>query len=321
MKRALITGVLGQDGSYMAELLAANGYEVHGVTRISPATEKIEWIQKLIPNLKLHRCDILNKKSMSDLIQAIHPSETYNFAGVSDVFTAWANLDYTMAVNAGVPQNILSTIAGFDTKIKFFQASSCLTFGRDGSGLQNETTPANPIHPYGIAKNTADNLVKEYRTVFGLFACSGIFFTHESERRGAEFFSKKVISHVARIKNGIREKLKVGNLAAFRDYGYAPDFVDAAYRMMQQERPTDYVIGTGRLITMEQFVDKCFKQAGLDYKDHIEADPALVRANDTKVLKADIRKITTELGWIPKHNIDQMIEEMGNAELEKLKMA
>lgn len=313
-KKALITGGLGQDGSYMAELLLSKGYDVCCLVRhySSPPPEN---------GIDYPRCDLLNKKQLSDLIIAIQPDEIYNFAGVSNVFNAWDQLDYLFALNVGVPQHILETIKTHLPQTKFFQASSCLIFGRDGSGLQNETTPANPIHPYGASKQYIDSLVKEFRTVFGLFACSGILFSHESERRGADFFSKKVISTVARIKSGSNEKLKVGNLGAYRDYSYAPDVVEAAFMMLQNKKPVDYVIGSGRLITMEKFVEKAFEQAGLKYKDHIEFDPTLFRANDTKVLKADIRKITTELGWTPKHSIDQIIEKMGDYELEKLKTA
>lgn len=315
VRRALITGINGQDGFYMAEYLTAKGYEIHGVVRENTGTN---WLQEMFPEATFHHIDLLDKSTLQKIIISVHPTEIYNFAGVSDVFSAWTILQYTIELNAMVPLYILETIRDFDKNIKFFQASSCLIFGRDGSGLQNEKTPDNPIHPYGISKLMADNFVREFRHVFGLYACSGIFFTHESPRRGERFFSKKVISAVARIKNGSTEKLMVGNLDALRDFGFSPDFMEAAYLIMQQTKAEDYVIGTGNLISMHVFVEKCFTKAGLNYKDHVVVDPELYRANDTKVLKADITKIKRTLGWYPKHNVDEMISIMLDAEIKRL---
>lgn len=323
-KRALILGILGQDGSYLAELLYKKGYEVYGIVRENQQWGKgsrAEWLQNLIPNVQIHRSNITDKTKLRSLIETILPDEIYNFAGDSNVFNAWSNLDLTLELNAKVPQDILEIILGnkYMSGAKFFQASSCLTFGRDESGAQNERTPANPIHPYGITKLYADNMVKEFRKTFGVFACSGIFFNHESERRGENFFSKKITSAVARIKNGSDEKINIGNLSAQRDYGYAPDFMEAVWLMMQNETPTDYVIGTGKLISMERFMQICFEYIDVNWKRHIQYDETLDRKTDTKILRADTTKIQTELGWKPTHTVDDMIKKMIDYELEKTK--
>ena len=321
-KKALVIGLLGQDGSYLAELLHKKGYEVFGIVRENQQTGKgsrIEWMLNLISGIRIFPVDILDKAQLRRIIETICPHEIYNFAGDSNVFNAWSNLDLTLDLNARVPQHILEIILG-NIKFsgtKFFQASSCLTFGRDTSGAQNERTPANPIHPYGITKNYSTNMVKEFRHSLGVFAVSGIFFNHESERRGNDFFSKKITSAVAKIKDGSDEKIDVGNLSAQRDFGYAPDFMEAVWLMMQNEKPTDYVIGTGKLISMEEFVKKSFEYVGLDYKKFIRYDETLHRKNDTAVLRADITKIQTELGWTPTHTVDEMIAKMIDYELER----
>lgn len=307
-KKAIIFGALGQDGSYMAELLHSKGYEVCGVVRPSTSPQRIDWLKSLVP-LKFYRIDILDKQQINNLIQYVKPDEIYNFAGVSSVFNPWENLDHIYDTNVRVPQYILESILQTDKSIKFFQASSCLIFGRDEYEYQNESTCHSPIHPYGITKLHADNLVNEFRKVFGLNCRSGIFFNHESPRRGADFFTKKITTQVKEIKEGKRDKIKVGDLSSFRDFGYAPDFMEAAYLMMQSE-PKDYIVGTGQLISMEGFVKLCFDSINLNYKDYIEVDNMLIRRNDTKILSADISKIKLDLGWIPKHDINDIIKIM-----------
>ena len=310
MKKALITGILGQDGSYMAELLTKNGYEIHGIVKPDTENSRINWIKGIVPNVTIWKIDILSKLRLSHAIQRILPHEIYNFAGISNVFNAWDNLDKIFAINAQVPQHILELILEFDKSIKFFQASSCLIFGRDTSGFQNESTPTNPIYPYGITKLYADNMVKEFRKTFGIFACSGIFFPHESERRGEEFLTKKITTAVSKIKAGKQKMLKVGNVESSRDWGYAPDYMDAAYRIMQNNNAKDYVIGSGILTDTITFIEKCFDYVGLCFSDHIEFDQQLLRETDTEILKADISKIKQDIGWKPTTNINEIIKIM-----------
>lgn len=281
MKRAIIIGAKGQDGSYMKELLESKGYVVFGFGRE------------------------LGINSLINEIPKYNPDEIYNFASSSNVFNAWENLDLVFDTDGRLPQLILEYILKNNKSIKYFQASSCLIFGRNEDGIQNENTPINPIHPYGIAKAYADMMVKELRKVHGIFACSGIFYNHESPRRGDSFFSKKVVK--AAVK---KQKIKVGNWYSKRDMGYAPEYMEAVYRMMQNYEPKDYVIGTGKLIEMRQFAENVFDQVGLDYREYMEVDDSLRRQNDTEFLRADITKIKNELCWKPKVGIDEMIKIM-----------
>lgn len=319
MSKALIIGVLGMDGSYMAEFLHSKGYEVHGVVKKNTNPKRVAWIEGLVPGVKIYHSDILRKDELFGIIKSINPNEIYNFASSSNVFSAWEDLDGVMDLDARVPQRILECILKTDKSIKFFQASSCLIFGRNANGVQNEDTHLDPIHPYGIAKIYADQMIREFRNVHGLFACSGIFYNHESVRRGENFFSTKITKAVANIKAGLQHTVKVGNLNSYRDYGYAPDYMEAVYLMMQNEKPTDYVIGTGKLITMMEFAKKCFEYVGLDYENHIDVDAELYRSIDTTILKADTRKIKSDLGWEPKHSIDDMVRIMMDYQLEKIK--
>lgn len=310
MKKCLIFGVLGQDGSFMAELLHKKGYEIYGVIRIGSSEERKRWIESIVPNITLVVGDISKKSILTDMITSIMPNEIYNFAGYSNVINPWDDLDGIFEINSRVPQNILEIILKVDKSIKFFQASSCLIFGKDSSGTQNENTSPNPIHPYGITKLYADNMVKEFRETFGLFACSGIFYTHESERRPDIFFSRKITKAIADIKDGADGKIKLGDLSSLRDYGYSPDYMEAVYMMMNHSRPIDYVIGTGSLISMEDFAKRCFAYANLDFHEHVTVDSNLFRKNDMMVMKADISKIRTELGWEHTHNVDDIIKIM-----------
>lgn len=312
MKKALIFGILGQDGSYMAELLTSKNYMIFGVVRENADLNKINFIKLLIPNINIIYINVLNKNKIFETINNVKPNEIYNFASVSDVFNPWENLDLIFNTNAMLPQNILEAIIKIDKKIKFFQASSSLIFGRDASGYQNEETPSNPIHPYGIAKLYADNMIKEFRYKFGLYCCSGIFFNHSSSRLKDGFFSKKITSSVINIKNGKQNKICVGNILSQRDHGYAPDFMKAVYLMMNNSEPKDYVIGTGKLTSMEEFMKKCFEYVNLDYKKYIEISDNLIRLNDTNILRANISNINKDLNWLPEHSVDEMIEFMIN---------
>ena len=290
MKKALITGINGQDGFYMAELLRGKGYEIIGVDR------------------KSH--NLLNRNETQQLINITKPDEIYNFAGYSNVFYPWSDIDYVFNINGRIPQYFLEAILKIDKSIKFFQASSCLIFGRNTNCMQNEDTPKNPIHPYGCAKDYADFMVREFRKVHGLFACSGIFYNHESPRRSNLFFSKKITNAVKEIKSGKADKLMVSSTHVLRDFGYAPDFMEAVYMIMQDEQPQDYVIGTGILTSTMNFIIKCFECAGLNYKEHLECNGAIHRENDTNILCANISKIKNKLGWTPTHSVDDLIKIM-----------
>lgn len=281
-KKALIVGMYGQDGSYMADLLKTKGYDVYPCTR---------------------------QDNPHDLIDNIRPNEVYNFASTSNVFDPWSNLDEVFKTDALLPVKIMESILKIDKSIKFFQASSRLIFG-DITGSKNEESPLSPIHPYGCAKAYADTMVKEFRRVHGLFACSGIFFNHESPRRGNDFFSKKICRAAVKGK-----KIEVGNLYSFRDIGYAPDFMEAVYLMMQCDYATDYVIGTGVFISTGDFAKKAFDYVGLDYNNYLYTSSLLYRGSDTGLVNADISKIITNTGWRPKHNIDDIIKIMIEAEL------
>jgi GDPmannose 4,6-dehydratase len=308
MKKAIITGVLGQDGSYLAELLASKNYQIFGIIKSGSNINKILWLQNLIPNIKFIKINAINKLEVYKTIEEIKPDEIYNMAGISNVFDPWKNTEEVFYINCKIPLNILDSISKIDKSIKFFQSSSCLIFGRDNSGLQNEKTPNNPLYPYGASKLFADNLVKEYRNNFEMYCCSGIFFNHESPRRQDMFFSKKIIKAAVDISQGKQKRVNLGNLSTYRDYGYAPDFMEAVYLMMNNVKPTDYVIGTGKLTYLEDFVKKTFDFLNLDYRNFIDINPKYFRNNDKNIMKADISKISKELNWKPKHSVDDIIK-------------
>tara|TARA_R110000851_G_scaffold67262_9_gene152006 strand:+ start:3308 stop:4255 length:948 start_codon:yes stop_codon:yes gene_type:complete len=310
MKRALITGVLGQDGSFMSELLNSKGYEIHGIVRNFDNQEKILWIRNLVPGIKLYDINMVNANECFELVDEIRPTEIYNFAAVSNVFSPFENLDQVYDLNAKIPCNFLSSIIKIDKSIKFFQASSCLIYGKSNTNIQNEETITKPINPYGVAKLYADNMISEFRDNYDIFACSGIFYNHESERRGDLFFTKKIINSILEIIDGKRDKLIVGDLTNHRDMGYAPDFMEAVYLMMQNSEPKDYVIGTGKLTKMSDFVKIAFSEFDLNWEDYIEYNKSLFRKIDTPPLLADITNIKNDLGWEPKYSVDDIIKKM-----------
>lgn len=319
-KKALILGVLGQMGSYMAELLNSKGYDVYGIVRLDADQKRVDWIKSLVPNIHIAPVDVLDKLSVQTAINIIRPNEIYNFCGYTNTFDPWKDIELVMKLNAKLPQDILESIVAVDKSIKFFQSSSCLVFGRDKSGLQNESTPRSPLHIYGSAKNYADNAIISFRETFGLFACSGILFPTESPRRGEEFFTKKVCKAIAEIKSGVKkDKLRLGDLTRMRDWSWAPDVVEAIYLMMQAEKPDDYVIGSGVLTSPEYFMRTAFEYAKLDYLDYLEHSSEFDRKKDMWALCANNRKIKLELKWQPKINICQIIEKMIDFEVNLLK--
>ena len=310
MKKALILGVFGQDGSYMAELLSAKGYEVHGIGRGAVARERFDWLKGLCPNIFIHLIHPVDKQTIEFLMAQHSFDEIYNFAGVTDTFAPFGNAENVLRLNALLPTQILEAIKGM--KIKFFNASSCLTCSNGASGAIHENSPYSPMYPYGASKVYAETMIKMYREKFGVFACSGIFFPHESERRREGFFTRKVVDGVVDIVEGRKDKLEIGNLDFSRDWGYAPEYMEAVYLMMQRDTPEDYVIGTGKVTTGLQFVFKCFEYVGLNAGKYLVENHDKKRTEQLSVW-ADASKIKADLGWEAKTTVDEIVKKMIDA--------
>lgn len=315
-KKALITGITGQDGSYLAELLLSKGYEVHGMVRRA-STETFERIRHLTDRIHLVQADLLDQLSLLRLIDRIRPNEVYNLAAQSFVPTSWDQPLLTGDFTGLGVTRVLEAIRHVDpTGIKFYQASSSEMYGRVLEVPQKESTPFYPRSPYGVAKVYGHFITVNYRESFNMFAVSGILFNHESPRRGLEFVTRKVTNAVARIKHGLQEQLPMGNLDAKRDWGYSPDYVEAMWLMLQQEKPDDYVIATGETHTVAKLVQIAFDHAGLDSKKHVVLDPKLVRPAEVDLLIGDPAKANKQLGWKPKTSFEQMIRLMVDADME-----
>lgn len=318
MKRALITGVTGQDGSYLAELLLDQGYEVHGVVRRS-STETFERINHLSGRIQLHQADLLDQLSIIDVMKTTRPDEVYNLAAQSFVPTSWKQPALTAEFTAVGVTKVLEAIRllGPD-KIKFYQASSSEMFGKVVEVPQTETTPFYPRSPYGVAKVYGHWITVNYRESYNMFCCSGILFNHESERRGREFVTRKVTDGVARIKLGMAKELRLGNLDAKRDWGFAGDYVRAMWLMLQQPQADDYVVSTGQTHTVRRLVELAFAAAGLDWEKYVVIDPALVRPAEVELLIGDPAKAKAKLGWEPQVSFEQLVTRMVNADLARL---
>ncbi|MBY0456187.1 MAG: GDP-mannose 4,6-dehydratase [Gemmataceae bacterium] len=318
MKRALITGITGQDGSYLAELLLENGYEVHGVVRRA-STESFERIEHLAGKVHLHQADLLDQLSLIDVIKLTSPHEVYNLAAMSFVPTSWKQPVLTGDFTAIGVTRMLEAIKllGRDT-IRFYQASSSEMFGKVQAVPQTETTPFYPRSPYGVAKLYGHWITINYRESYNMFCCSGILFNHESERRGKEFVTRKVTDGVARIKLGLATELRLGNLDARRDWGFAGDYVRAMWLMLQQDTPDDYVVATNKTHTVQRLVEVAFEAAGLDWKKHVVTDPSLVRPAEVDLLIGDPKKAKERLGWQPEVTFEQLVERMVKADLARL---
>ena len=317
-KRALITGITGQDGSYLAELLLSKGYEVHGMVRRS-SEEKFERIQHLHGKIQLHQGDLLDQFSLAALLSQVNPDEVYNLAAQSFVPTSWNQPVLTGEFTALGVTKMLEAIRHTRPQARFYQASSSEMFGKVLEVPQTEETPFYPRSPYGVAKAYGHHITVNYRESFGLFAVSGILFNHESPRRGLEFVTRKVTYNVARIKLGLQEKLPMGNLDAKRDWGFAGDYVDAMWRMLQQPEPDDYVVATNETHTVRELVEIAFGRVGLDYQKYVHIDPAFVRPAEVDLLIGDYAKAKTKLGWEPTVRFKQLVEMMVDADLERLK--
>ena len=316
-RRALITGVTGQDGSYLAELLLAKGYEVHGLRRRS-STFGTERIEHLIfgdnPKLHLHYGDLADGNGLMRLLREIEPHEVYNLAAQSHVRVSFDQPTYTADVTAVGTLRLLEAIRDVqdDTgcQIRFYQASSSEMFGKVVETPQKETTPFYPRSPYGVAKVYSHWITINYRESYDLHASCGILFNHESPRRGETFVTRKITRAATRIKLGLQEKLYLGNLDAKRDWGFAGDYVEAMWLMLQQETPDDYVVATNELYSVRDFCEKTFSQLGLDYEDHVEIDPRYYRPAEVELLLGDSSKACEQLGWKPQTSFEQLVEMM-----------
>lgn len=325
-KVALITGITGQDGSYLAELLLSKGYEVHGIMRRASTfnTDRIEHIYQdpHVQNKKLtlHYGDLADASTIRKLINKIEPDEIYNLGAQSHVRVSFDIPEYTANITGVGVLRILEAIKDYQEKtgkkIKFYQASSSEMFG---SALppQNEKTRFQPRSPYGIAKTFAYYTTINYREAYGLFASNGILFNHESERRGDTFLTKKVVRGIARILGGLDKKLYLGNLEARRDWGYAPEYVEAIWRIVQYDKPEDFVIGTGESRSVKEFVEEAFKQVGLNWGDYVEIDPRYYRPSEVDHLIADAKKAKEILGWEAKTKFQDLVRIMLEHELKK----
>jgi GDPmannose 4,6-dehydratase len=319
MKRAIITGVTGQDGSYLAELLLAKNYQVHGVVRRS-STENFDRIAHLQGKIQLHQADLLDQLSIIEVFRQVEPDEVYNLAAMSFVPTSWKQPVLTSEFTAIGVTRVLEAIRLLNPKhIRFYQASSSEMFGKVQETPQRETTPFYPRSPYGVAKVYGHWITVNYRESYDIYACSGILFNHESPRRGREFVTRKVTDAAARIKLGLQRELRLGNLEAKRDWGHARDYVQAMWHMLQQDSPDDYVISTGETHSVHELVTTAFDHVGLDWQKYVVQDPSLIRPAEVDLLVGDSTKANRVLGWKPQTHFKQLIEEMVDADLQRVK--
>jgi GDPmannose 4,6-dehydratase len=319
-RRALITGIAGQDGSYLAELLLGKGYRVVGIVRRS-STTPYERISHLVDQVELLSADLLDQHSIVDAMQECQPDEIYNLAAQSFVQTSWTQPVLTGEFTALGVTRMLEAMRKAAPKARFYQASSSEMFGQVVETPQRESTPYYPRSPYGVAKVYGHWITVNYRESYGLYAVSGILFNHESPRRGLEFVTRKVTDGVARIKLGLQKELHLGNLDARRDWGFAGDYVDAMWRMLQQDKPDDYVVGTGETWSVRQLCEIAFDCAGLDWEKHVVVDPKFMRPAEVDLLVADPAKAKRILGWEPKIAFKELVSMMYDADLARHRAA
>jgi GDPmannose 4,6-dehydratase len=318
LPKALITGVTGQDGSYLAELLLAKGYQVVGVVRRT-SHHSYERIDHLLDRIEVVAADLLDQHSLTVVLQDTRPDEVYNLAAQSYVPTSWTQPVLTGEFTALGVTRILEAVRLVHPSAKFYQASSSEMFGRVIETPQRENTPFYPRSPYGVAKVYGHWITVNYRESYNLYAVSGILFNHESPRRGIEFVTRKVTDGVARIKLGLAREIRLGNLDSRRDWGFAGDYVDAMWRMLQQPEPRDYVIGTGHTHSVRELVEAAFGHVGLDWRKHVTTDPKYMRPAEVDLLQADPSKARKELGWTPKVGFSELVAMMVDADLERLR--
>jgi GDPmannose 4,6-dehydratase len=320
MPKALITGVTGQDGSYLAELLLDKGYEVVGMVRRT-SHHSYERIDHLLDRIEIVAADLLDQHSLTVVLQDVRPDEVYNLAAQSFVPTSWSQPVLTGEFTALGVTRILEAIRLVHPQARFYQASSSEMFGKVTETPQRESTPFYPRSPYGVAKVYGHWITVNYRESYDLFAVSGILFNHESPRRGIEFVTRKVSDGVARIKLGLAKDLHLGNLDARRDWGYAGDYVEAMWLMLQQSTPKDYVVGMGATHSVRELVEIAFRHVGLDYRQYVVSDPRYYRPAEVELLLAEPAKAHRELGWRPKVSFEQLVTMMVDADLARLSAA
>ncbi len=316
-RRALITGITGQDGSYLAELLLEEGYQVYGMVRRA-STESSERIAHLTGRITLLQADLLDQFSLVGALEEARPTEVYNLAAQSFVPTSWRQPVLTAEFSGVGVTRMLEAIRMVDPSVRFYQASSSEMFGRGRETPQNELTPFSPRSPYGVAKTYGHFITVNYRESYDLFAVAGILFNHESPRRGLEFVTRKITDGAARIKLGLTDELRLGNLDAKRDWGFAGDYVRAMLMMLRHDEPTDYVIASGEEHSVRELVELAFEHVGLDPDRHVRVDPAFVRPAESDRLVGDASKARRELGWEPRVSFREMVEMMVDADLARL---
>lgn len=316
-KIALITGLTGQDGSFLAELLLDKGYEVHGLIRRS-STQKYDRILHIIDKVIIHQADLLDQSSLHRIIASVMPDEVYNLAAQSFVGTSFEQPVATSEFTAIGVLKMLEAIRSVNKHIRFYQASSSEMFGRVQAVPQNESTPFYPRSPYGVAKLFGHWITVNYRESYNMYNVSGILFNHESERRGVEFVTRKITSSVARIKYKLQDKLFLGNLDAKRDWGYAPDYCEMMWLMLQQDTPDDYVIASGETHTVREFVELAFDHVGLNWSDYVEIDPRFMRPSEVDLLLGDPSKAKNKLGWVPKTSFKDLVRIMVEHDLRSI---
>ena len=317
-KRALITGITGQDGSYLAEFLLTKGYEVFGLVRRTSILN-FERIKHIQDRIKLISGDLLDQNSLMNAIKESNPDEIYNLASQSFVPASWKQPVFTGEATALGVARMLEAIRAVDPKIKFYQASSSEMFGKVREVPQTEKTEFYPRSPYGVAKLYGHWITINYRESYNMFCCSGILFNHESPRRGLEFVTRKVTNTVAKIKLGLANELRLGNLEAKRDWGFAGDYVKAMWLMLQQDKPEDYVIATGATHSVKDLVQIAFDYGNLSWKDYVLVDPKFVRPAEVKLLLGDSSKALKKIGWKPEVSFEELVRMMVDADLEKVK--
>jgi GDPmannose 4,6-dehydratase len=316
-RRALITGITGQDGSYLAEFLLEKGYEVHGMVRRS-STETFQRLESIRDEITLHTGDLLDQRSLVDVLRESEPEEIYNLAAMSFVAASWSQPVLTAEFTATGVTRILEAMREVAPEARFYQASSSEMFGQVLEVPQKETTPFYPRSPYGVAKCYGHFITVNYRESYGLYACSGILFNHESERRGLEFVTRKVTHGAAAIKLGLQQDIGLGNLDAEREWGYAKDYVEAMWLMLQEDEPDDFVIATGQIHSVRRLVEVAFEHVGLDPSDHVRIDERYLRPAEVEHLVGDASKAREKLGWTPRTSFEEMIHRMVDSDLELL---